>query len=108
MNTLVIIVQIYILYSFIYYFWLCWVFVAGSLWKGSSLAVASGDYSLTVLELLIAVASLVEEHRLSSCGARLSCPTACGIFSDQGSNLSLLHWQADSLPLSYEGSHKYI
>ena len=25
------------------------------------------------------------------------CSTACGIFPDQGSNLCLLHWQADSL-----------
>ena len=26
----------------------------------------------------------------------LSCSSACGIFLDQGSNLCLLHWQADS------------
>ena len=39
------------------------------------------------------------EHRLSSCGTQ-----ACGIFPDQGSNLRLLHWQVDSLPLSHEGS----
>ena len=35
---------------------------------------------------------------------RLSCSAACGILLDQGSNLCLLHWQADSLPLSYQGS----
>ena len=29
---------------------------------------------------------------------------ACGIFSDLGSNLCLLHWQVDSLPLSHQGS----
>ena len=29
---------------------------------------------------------------------------AYGIFPDQGLNLCLLHWQADSLPLSYQGS----
>ena len=29
---------------------------------------------------------------------------ACGIFLDQGSNLCLLHWQADSLPLGHQGS----
>ena len=34
----------------------------------------------------------------------LSCSMACGIFLDQGSNLCLLHQQADSLPLSHEGS----
>ena len=33
-----------------------------------------------------------------------SCPTAPGIFPDQGQNLCLLHWQADSLPLSHQGS----
>ena len=34
----------------------------------------------------------------------LSCLVACGIFPDQGSNPCLLHWQADSLPLSRQGS----
>ena len=29
-----------------------------------------------------------------------SCSAACGIFPDQGSNLCLLHWWADSLPLN--------
>ena len=36
------------------------------------------------------------EHRLNSCSA------ACGIFLDQGLNPCLLHWQADSLPLSHQ------
>ena len=52
---------------------------------------------------------------LSSCGSwlwsagfivvsyGLSCSAICGIFPDQGSNLCLLHWQADSLPLRHEG-----
>ena len=34
----------------------------------------------------------------------LSCPRACEIFPDQGSNPCLLHWQADSLPRSHQGS----
>ena len=34
----------------------------------------------------------------------LSCSVACGIFLNQGSNPYLLHWQADSLPLSHQGS----
>ena len=34
----------------------------------------------------------------------LNCSEACGIFSDQGSNPCLLHWQADSLPLRHQGS----
>ena len=33
---------------------------------------------------------------------RLSCSLACGIFLYQGLNLCLLHWQADSLPLSHQ------
>ena len=33
-----------------------------------------------------------------------SCSTARGIFPDRGSNLCLLHWQADSLRLSDQGS----
>ena len=37
-----------------------------------------------------------------ACG--LSCPAACAIFLDQGLNLFVLHWQADSLPLSNLGS----
>ena len=61
-------------------------------------------------------ASGVVAQALSSCGYRaLECrlnfygtlvwllPTqvACGIFPVQGSSLRLLHWQADSLPLSH-------
>ena len=34
---------------------------------------------------------------------RLSCSVACGIFLDQRWNSCLLHWQVDSLPLSYQG-----
>ena len=44
------------------------------------------------------------EHGLSSCGHRLSCSEARGIFLDQESNLCLLHWKVDSLPLSRQGS----
>ena len=35
---------------------------------------------------------------------RPSCSVACGILSDQGSNPSPLHWQADSQPLRHQGS----
>ena len=34
----------------------------------------------------------------------LSCSAACGNFPDQGLNLCLRHWQADSWPLSHQGS----
>ena len=43
------------------------------------------------------------EHRLNCCGVPgLSSSTACGIFPDQGSNLCLLHFQADSLLLKHQ------
>ena len=38
----------------------------------------------------------------------LSCQTACGISPDQGSNLCPMHWQADSFPLSHQGSFPSI
>ena len=42
---------------------------------------------------------------LQSVGAHeFCCFAACRIFPDQGSNPHLLHWQADSLPLSHQGS----
>ena len=45
----------------------------------------------------------------SYCGARAlsvqaSVVAACGISPDQGWNLCLRHWQADSLPLSHQGN----
>jgi len=58
-----------------------------------SLGAVSRGYSLFVLrELLTAVASLVAEQGLQGTWASvavaqgLSCPAACGIFPDQGSN----------------------
>ena len=36
----------------------------------------------------------------------LSCSAVCGILLDQGSNLCLLNWQVDSLPLSRQGPCK--
>ena len=70
--------------------------------RGCSLAV--------VRRLLIVVTSLVAEHGLLGLWAavvvahRLSCSAACGIFLDQRLNSCPLHWQADSLPLSHQGS----
>ena len=49
------------------YFWLCWVFVAV---QAFSLVAVSGGYSLVaVCGLLVVVASLVAEHRLSNCSS---------------------------------------
>ena len=38
----------------------------------------------------------------------LSCSETCGVFPDQGSNPCLLHWQAETLPLSHQGSPAII
>ena len=95
----------------LFYFWLCWISVAS--WtslvtenRGSSLGVVRG---LLLLRSMGSGASVVAVCELSSTGSivvvrGLSCSTVCGIFPDQGSNLSLLHGQADSLPLSHQGS----
>ena len=64
--------------------------------------------------------TLLQPHGLWP--ARLLCPwdfpgkntgVGChsllqGIFSTQGSNLCLLYWQADSLPLSHQGSQEHF
>ena len=96
---------------------------------GLSLVAMSGGYSLVAAHGLFTVAaSLVSgrlhgaqtstaaalrlssydswaiEHSLNSCGVWAQFFTGCGIFPDQGSILCLLHWQADSLPLSHQGS----
>ena len=83
---------------------------------GLSLGEVSGDYPLAaVCRLLIAVASLAAEHGARARGLQslwdtgsvvavlLSCPSACGILLDQGSNLCPLLWQVDSSPLDHQG-----
>ena len=45
--------------------------------------------------------SIVVEHGLH-------CSAECEIFSDQGSNPSLVHWQADSLPPFFTTRESYI
>ena len=86
------------------YLWLCWVFVAP---RTLSLVATSRGHILVVgLGLLIAVASLVVEHRFQS--EQASGVAACGIFPDQGPNLCLLHWQADSSPLSQQRSPQQL
>ena len=119
--------------SFLFFLFGC----AGSslLYSGFSLVAVSRGCSLIVVHgLFIAVASLVVEHGALGCtgfsssgtwvqefwflGSRaqtgsivvhgLTCPEACGIFPDLGLNLCLLHWQADSLPWSHQGSPAFL
>ena len=54
-----------------------------------------GCSPVAVSGLLTEVASLVEQG--------LRCSAACEIFLDQGLNLCLLHWQAESYPLDHQG-----
>ena len=84
---------------------------------GFSLVAASrGCFLVAMCWLLIAVASLVEGHRLWGAWAEwmcppgstlvvhgLSCSAACGIFPGQGLNSCLLLWQVDSLPWIHQG-----
>ena len=89
-------------YYLLFYFWLCWAFIA-------MLAFLCFLAAVAMLGFLITVASLVAASGLWSTGSVVvshgfSCSVACGIFSDQGLNLCLLHWQMGSLPLSHQGS----
>ena len=57
-----------------------------------------GIFQARVLEwVAIAFSAIAVEHGLN-------CSKACGVFLDQGSNLYLLRWQADSLALNHQGS----
>ena len=54
-------------------------------------------FAVVMAPRLRSTASVVVVHRLSR-------SEECGILQDQGLNPCLLHWQEDSLPLSYHGS----
>ena len=56
-----------------------------------------GGFSSCGTQTLELMGSVVAAHRLT-------CHLARGIFLGQGSNLCLLHWQVDSLPLKHQGS----
>ena len=98
-------------------FWLGWVFVAVC---SLSLVVVSGicspgacrGFSLRWRPLLWSTSSrargLQELRLLRSCRTWLSCPIACGITLDQGSNPYPLHCKVDSQPLDRQGSPCFI
>ena len=117
---------------FVYYFWLCWVFVAAwafsncsgrgllsscSVWPSQAVASPVGPglqgvlTSVMVAHRLRSCGSQALEHRLSSPGAQgleLSCSTASGVISGQGLNPRLLHWQGDCLLLSHQGNPEFL
>ena len=70
------------------------------------LALGTG-VSAVVAHGLSSCGSPALEHWLSNCGGQLSCSMACGILSDQGSNSCHLHWQAESMLLSHQGSPSF-
>ena len=79
----------YYIFLMCIYFWQGWVFIAAQLFcscrePGCSLVV--GTAPRVQATGFRSCGSQALEHRLSSCAHRLSCPKACGIFPDQGSN----------------------
>lgn len=99
-------------FFFFKFSWQCWVFIAAH--RFSPVAVSEGYSLVAVCRLLIAVASLVAEHRLKGEQASvavnpglqstasvvvahgLSCSASCRIFPDEGSNLYPLLRKANS------------
>ena len=71
-----------------------------------SFVLSRGYLLVVVCGLLIAGASLVSETG-SIVVAQELCSQAGGIFLDQGSNPSPLHWQADSQPRDPQGSKTF-
>ena len=118
--------QVFFIILFIYYLFICFGCAGSSLLCGlfsrcdkRGLLFIAARGLLTAVVLLVAEYGLlgvrvavVGAHGLSNCGSwalstgstvvayGLSCSVACGTFPDQGSNLCLPHWQADSLPPS--------
>ena len=92
---------------FIYYLWVCWVFVSV---RGLSLVAASGGHSSSRCAGL----SLSRPLLLRSTGSRRagsamaahgpSRSAAYGILPDRDPNPCPLHRQADSQPLRHQGS----
>ena len=90
---------------------------------GFSLAVMRGGYFLLAAsycrgfsccrtpalgQLSVVAAPWLQSKGLIVVVHGLICPAACGIFPDQGLNPHLLHWQANPLPLSHQGSSQKI
>ena len=70
----------------------------------ASLVALGSQASVVAAHGLKSCSAQALEHRLNSPVGQLSCSVACGILLDQGSNLCLLYWQADSLALRHQGN----
>ena len=124
---------VFFFWFIIHYFWLCWVFVAAwaLLQLQRERRLSSCGFSLRWLLLLQSKGSqgsqalVAAEQAASSCDSQtgqearserlwstaqqlwahgFSCSSACGILPGHRWNPCFLHWQADSLPQSHQGS----
>ena len=92
---------------FLFYFWLCWIFVAA---RGLSLVAGSRSSSLVLncggFELWwLLLGSTGPKHVGSVVVAYgLGCSMACETFPDEGWKPCPLHCKADSQPLDPQGS----
>ena len=71
------------------------------LWSTGSRAVIQSLGSVVEVSGLQSTGSVVVMHGLS-------CSAAYRVLPDQGSNPCLLHWQADSLPLSHQENPMHL
>ena len=104
-------IPLFLLFIYLFIYWLCWVFASV---QGPSLVAASGGHSSSRCtgpspsRLLLLRSTSSRRAGSAAVAHGPSCPAACGIFPDQGSNPCPLHWQADSQPLRHQGSLKII
>ena len=86
-----IISKIYIFTFYNCFFFLVLVALGLCCFTGLSLVAVSRGYSLVTVAFLVVTHGL-QRGGLSSCVHGLSCPVACGISPEKGSNLCPLHW----------------
>ena len=120
---MIVIIIYYFTTMFPFFFSIIYLFIFGcagsSFLRGLSLVVVSGGYSscgawaFHCSGFSCCAAQALESAGFSSCDSHkgsvvvvhgLHWSMAGGIFLDQGTNPSVLHRQADSIPLSHQGS----
>ena len=86
------------------YFWLCWVFIVVQAFSSCDASHCCKAWALGHLGFSSCGCQALE-HWFNSCGAWAPWYVGSSQTRDQ---TCLLHWQADSLPLSHQGSPQYI
>ena len=98
-------------------FWVCWLSSSSGEQAARSSCSAWSSHAIQCVDVLL---RSMHQGRLGSSSwgpqlqstdstavaPRLSCSSACGLFPGWGSNWCLPRWQADSWPLSHQGSPK--